>query len=139
VIRRLSRIVVGATAVIVAFVVIGVTALVIIDWQARGADEVRVVEIPFAAPGSSATTTGRIIFIHRDQAENSDLLAHELVHVCQWEEQGVKFLWNYSKEYIQNLVELRDFHEAYVELSFEEEANLGEIDCELEHYLAPQP
>jgi len=122
-----------------AFIVIGVAALVIVDWQARGADSVGVVGMPFATPGSSATTTGRIIFIHRDQDESSDLRAHELVHVCQWKEQGIKFLWNYSKEDLENLVEPRNFYETYEELSFEEEANLGEVDCELEHYLAPQP
>jgi hypothetical protein len=122
--------------VIVAVVGLGVAALVIIDWRARSADEVRVVEVPFTPPGSSAVTAGRIIFIHRDRAADSDLLAHELVHVCQWEEQGFEFLWNYSEEYVENLIDLQDLRAAYVELSFEQEASLGEIDCDIEKYLA---
>lgn len=133
--RRLLRVVVGAAVVILALVGLGVAALVVIDWRARSTDEVRVVEVPFTWPGSSAFTTGRIIFIHRDRAEDSDLLAHELVHVCQWDEQGFEFLWNYSTEYVENVVELRDLGGAYVELSFEQEAALGEIDCDIENYL----
>jgi len=134
--QRLLRVIGGATVVIVALVALGVAALVITDWRARSADEIRVVEVPFTPPGSSAITTGRIIFIHRDRAEDSDLLAHELVHVCQWDEQGFEFLWDYSKEYIENVVELRDLKAAYVEISFEQEAILGEIDCDIENYLA---
>ena len=134
--RSLLRVVVGAALVVLALVGIGVAALVILDWRARTADEVRVVEVPFTAPGSSAITIGRIIFIHRDRAEDSDLLAHELVHVCQWDEQGYDFLWNYSSEYVENVAELRDLDAAYVELSFEQEAALGDIDCDIEKYLA---
>jgi hypothetical protein len=133
--RRLLRVVVGVAVVILVVVGLGVAALVIVDWRARSADEVRVVEVPFTWPGSSAVTTGRIIFIHRDRAEDSDLLAHELVHVCQWDEQGFEFLWNYSREYVENVVELRDLEAAYVEISFEREAALGDVDCDIEHYL----
>lgn len=133
--RRLFRTVVGAAGVILAVVGLGVAALVFADWRTRNADEVRVVEVPFTLPGSSAVTAGRIVFIHHDRAEDSDLLAHELVHVCQWDEQGFEFLWNYSTEYIENVVELRDLDAAYVEISFEQEAVLGDVDCDIQNYL----
>lgn len=116
---------------------LAVSALFIVDWQSRRTNQVRVVEVPFTSPGSDAVTTGRIIFVQSDKADSADLLAHELVHVCQWEEQGISFLWNYVKEYGENVVELQDLDAAYVELSFEEEARLGEIDCDLEQYVVP--
>ena len=135
--RGLGRVALCLGLVALAVAVAGVSALVIVDWQARGAEKVRVFEVPFTPPGSSALTAGRIIFINRDRAEDTDLLAHELVHVCQWEAQGIEFLWDYSTEYLKNVVELQDVGAAYVELSFEEEARMGEVDCEITHYLAP--
>lgn len=122
------------------FVVVGVAvgALFAFDWQARRNDHVRVVEVPFDAFGTDAITTGRIIFVQSDKADSADLLAHELVHVCQWEQDGIEFLWDYASEYTQNLTELRDVDAAYVELSFEQEARLGEVDCDLESYLSTE-
>lgn len=139
VVRRLSRVVVRSLIAVLAVAAVGVIVLVVIDWQARRADEVRIVELPFVKPGSDAVTTGRIIFIQSDKSDDADLLVHELVHVCQWEDQGISFLWDYTSEYTENLVELGDLEEAYIELSFEEEARLGDVDCELENYLAPRP
>ena len=124
---------------ILAIAMIGIAALVVVDRRARRADEVRVVEVPFMTPGSDAFTTGRIIFIHTATADDSELLAHELVHVCQWEEQGIQFLWDYLAEYVENAVALRDPRAARLEISFEEDARLGEVDCEFERYLMPQP
>ena len=43
----------------------------------------------WAAPGASATTLGRFIFM-RESASGSDrLMRHELVHVRQWRRLGV--------------------------------------------------
>lgn len=95
------------------------------------------MEVPFRSLGSDAVTTGRIIFIQRDKADSPDLVAHELVHVCQWEEQGIEFLWSYATEYGTNVIELQNLDAAYVELSFEKEARLGDVDCELGHYVVP--
>jgi hypothetical protein len=120
---------------IVLVVGIAVGALFALDWQARRNDQVRIVEVPFDALGTDALTTGRIIFVRSDKADSADLLAHELVHVCQWERGGIEFLWDYASEYSENLSELKDIDAAYVELSFEQEARLGEVDCDLEHYL----
>jgi hypothetical protein len=122
--------------ILIAIVVgIAVGALFALDWQARRNDQVRIIEVPFDALGTDAITTGRIIFVQSSKADSADLLAHELVHVCQWEQNGIEFLWDYASEYSQNLAELKDIDAAYVELSFEQEARLGEVDCDLESYM----
>lgn len=117
----------------------GAVALFVVDYQARESGQVVVVEVPFSAGGTDAVTTGRIIFVRQEKADSANLLAHELVHVCQWEDQGIEFLWSYLDEYRQNVAELGDLEEAYVELSFEQEARLGDVDCDLEHYVIPKP
>jgi hypothetical protein len=43
----------------------------------------------FAAPGASATTLGRFIFMRTEAAGSERLLRHELVHVRQWRRFGV--------------------------------------------------
>jgi hypothetical protein len=43
-----------------------------------------------------------------------------------------------KNEYSQNLAELRDVDAAYVELSFEQEARIGDVDCDLESYLSTE-
>jgi hypothetical protein len=48
-------------------------------------------------------------------------------------------LWDYTSEYTENLLETGDVDAAYLELSFEEEARLGDVDCELEHYVVIEP
>ena len=125
------------TVVVALAVAAGVVAtLVVLDRRARTSDEVRIVEVPFRLPEVGAVTTGRIIFVQRGRADDADLIAHELVHVCQWEEQGVEFLWNYLSEYTANLAELEDPRAAYQEISFEQEARLGDVECDLELYSA---
>ena len=133
--RALKRLVVALLAV----AVIAVAALLVVDWRARGNDEVYIVEVPFVVPGSDAFTTGRIVFIHRERADDADLLAHELVHVCQWEEQGLRFLWDYSTEYLENAIEHGDLRDAYLEVSFERDARLGNVDCDIDRYMADDP
>jgi hypothetical protein len=44
---------------------------------------------PWAAPGASATTFGRFIFIRESRLGSARLLRHELVHVEQWRSLGV--------------------------------------------------
>jgi hypothetical protein len=134
-IRGLSKLMARLLVLGLTIAVLGVTALLIVDWQARRADEVRIVEVPYMKPGSDAITTGRIVFVQSDSADDAELLAHELVHVCQWEQQGLSFLWDYTTEYTENLVESGDHETAYIELSFEQEARLGEVDCDLGSYL----
>ena len=138
-IRGFSRLLVRGVLLVLALAVVAAGVLVFADWSARQADEVRIVEVPFMKPGSDAFATGRIVFIQGDSADDPDLLAHELVHVCQWEEQGITFLWDYTAEYTENLVETGDADEAYLELSFEQEARLGEVDCDLGSYVVVLP
>ncbi len=130
--RTIRRLLLGVLAV----VVLAVGALVAMDWRARSADEVRVIEVPFLG-GPGAITTGRVIFVHEGRSDDADLLAHELVHVCQWEEGQIEFLWDYTTEYVANLSELRDAEQAYREISFEEEARSGDALCDLGNYALP--
>ena len=128
------------TVVLALLVVAGaLTAVVLADRRARSRDEVRFVEVPFVAPNFGAVTAGRIVFIQRGRADDADLVAHELVHVCQWEEEGVEFLWNYLSEYAANAAALQDARQAYQEISYEEQARAGSIDCDLETYLVSEP
>jgi hypothetical protein len=43
----------------------------------------------WAAPGASATTLGRFIFVREASVGSERLLRHELVHVGQWRRLGV--------------------------------------------------
>lgn len=116
--------------------VIGVVALVVVDWRARADDQVHIIEVPYLG-SSGAITTGHVIFVHEGRAEDAELLAHELVHVCQWDEGQIEFLWDYTTEYVSNLAELRDADQAYRQISFEEQARAGEADCDLSQYTLP--
>jgi len=117
-------------------VVIGVVALVVVDWRARADNEVHIIELPYLG-GSGAITTGHVIFMHEGRAEDAELLAHELVHVCQWDEGQIEFLWDYTTEYATNLAELGDIAQAYREISFEEQARAGDADCDLSQFTLP--
>ncbi len=130
--RTIRRLLLGVLAI--AVLVVG--AIVAMDWRARSTDEVRVIEVPFLG-GPGAITTGRVIFVHEGRSDDADLLAHELVHVCQWEEGQIEFLWDYTTEYVANLSELRDAEQAYREISFEEEARSGDALCDLGNYVLP--
>ncbi|MDG2111526.1 MAG: DUF4157 domain-containing protein [Actinomycetota bacterium] len=99
----MKRVIIWIFVVLVIVVGGAVGALFYFDQQARDDDEVLVVELPFITPGSSAVTAGRIIFVRSDRADDPELLAHELVHVCQWEEQGLEFLWEYTNTTLNHL------------------------------------
>jgi hypothetical protein len=76
-----------------------------------------------AAPGASATTVGRFIFI-REQALGSErLLRHELVHVRQWRDLGVPgFLRRYLAAYLRWRVHGYPHWAAYRRIPLEVEA-----------------
>ncbi len=46
------------------------------------AERVRVIRVPFLAPGASGMTIGRFVFLRSDldRSGERELLAHELVH-----------------------------------------------------------
>lgn len=54
------------------------------------------------APGAAATTLGRFVFIRPESVASERLLRHELVHVRQWRELGVRgFLRRYLGAYLR--------------------------------------
>ncbi len=131
-----GRVLLWTLLVVVGVAAAAVAALVVVDRQARSGDEVRVIDVPYLG-GPGAITTGRIIFVHEGRADDAELLAHELIHVCQWEQGRLEFLWEYASEYGSNLAELRDAGRAYREMSFEEQARAGGSDCDFEVYAVP--
>jgi hypothetical protein len=74
-------------------------------------------------PQADAMTIGDTIYVRPGHQHSEPLLAHELVHVRQWEEYGpVGFLRRYLGAYFSNLVRLRDHMAAYRAIPFEVEA-----------------
>ena len=85
----------------------------------------RVQRVPFLAPGFHGMTVGPLILLLRDddQSGRRVLLAHELVHVEQYAQLGIRaFLWRYVREYARNLWRLRSHRQAYLAISLEVEA-----------------
>lgn len=74
-------------------------------------------------PQTAATTLGRWIVIRRELVDDRPLVAHELVHVRQWREQGiVGFLRRYLADYIRGRRAGLDHDAAYRAIPFEIEA-----------------
>lgn len=85
----------------------------------------RVQRVPVLAPGTAGMTLGRLILLRRDDDRTGrrTLLAHELVHVEQYDRLGVaRFLWHYLRAYGSNLRRLRSHRRAYEAIPFEAEA-----------------
>ena len=85
----------------------------------------RVQRVPVLTPGIQGMTLGRVVLLLRDDDRSGRrvLLAHELVHVEQYDELGTaRFLWRYVREYVSNLLSLRNHRQAYEAISFEAEA-----------------
>ena len=79
------------------------------------AQRVRIIRVPFLAPGSSGMTIGRFVFLTTDvdRSGGRELLAHELVHVRQFSEAGlVAFLLRYLRDYAAALARLRNHRQA---------------------------
>jgi hypothetical protein len=89
------------------------------------AARVRVVQVPVLPPGAAGMTLGRFVFVRSDtdRSGRRELLAHELVHVRQFEEHGtVGFLRHYLGQYASSLRTHRRHRRAYLEMPFEIEA-----------------
>lgn len=72
-----------------------------------------------------AVTFGRTIWLRRrhDPGEHRELIAHELVHIRQYAEQGrARFLGRYVAEYLRLLVRMRRHRAAYRAIPAEVEA-----------------
>ena len=86
-------------------------------------ERVRFVQVPFLTPGADAMTLGRTVLVRRGHGESLHLLAHELVHVQQWDRLGrVGFLRRYLGDYFRNLARLRRHRAAYLAIPLEVEA-----------------
>jgi len=72
---------------------------------------------------ADAVTIGRTIYVRPGHEGSEALIAHELVHVRQWQEHGrFGFLRRYLGAYLKNLVRERDHMAAYRAIPFEIEA-----------------
>jgi hypothetical protein len=85
----------------------------------------RVQRVPLLPRGAHGMTLGRFVFVLRDDCRDgtSQLLAHELVHVRQYREQGylsfsIRYLWHYGS----GVVRLRSHRRAYRAIPAEAEA-----------------
>ena len=86
------------------------------------AQRVRVQRFVLLSPGSSGMTLGRLILVRNDGIRDGTrkLLAHELVHVRQYDELGmVRFLMRYLRDYARALKKLHNHKQAYHAISFE--------------------
>jgi hypothetical protein len=85
----------------------------------------RLVRVPALPGGYSGMTLGRWILLRAEAAPTgtSALVAHELVHVRQWHEQGVaRFLGRYLSDFGRGLARHHRWRAAYRDISFEVEA-----------------
>ena len=72
---------------------------------------------------ADAMTVGRTVYVRPGHEQSQALMAHELVHVRQWQQYGwFGFLRRYLWAYARNLVALRDHMDAYRAIPFEAEA-----------------
>ncbi len=89
------------------------------------ARRVRVAKIP-ALPGRYlGITLGPLVVLQTCESDDgsSALLAHELVHVRQWREQGaVRFAVRYVSSFVASLLRCRRWNEAYRSIPAEVEA-----------------
>jgi hypothetical protein len=86
---------------------------------------VRVVRIPPVIGRYSGITIGRFVCLASDADDDgsSQLMAHELVHVRQWNELGVVgFLVGYLGAFARGLWRERSWHAAYRQIPAEQEA-----------------
>ena len=86
-------------------------------------DRARILPVPFLTPGTSGMTLGSLILMRRSRLDDKQLLAHELVHVEQYQRYGwIGFLARYLSAYVAGLVRLRSHRQAYEAIPFEVEA-----------------
>lgn len=76
------------------------------------------------APGASATTLGRFVFVRPAAADSARLLRHELVHVRQWQLHGIPgFLRRYLGAYVRWRLRRYPHWAAYRRIPLEIEAD----------------
>jgi hypothetical protein len=89
------------------------------------ATQVRIVEVRALPGGYVGMTLRNLILLSERVADDgtSSLLAHELVHVQQWHEEGrARFLWRYIWDFTSALVRTRSWSRSYRAIRHEVEA-----------------
>lgn len=89
------------------------------------ARRVRILKVPTLPGGYDGMTLGfTILLAHTvDEQGNSPLLAHELVHVRQWADQGrIGFPGRYLGSFVHGLRLHRSWRQAYLSVEAESEA-----------------
>lgn len=90
-------------------------------------ESVRIIE-GIAVPGFAGITLGNFIFLKNKVSTKGDsqLLAHELVHVRQWRELGsIGFLTKYLASFFHHIKQSRSWMTAYRAIELEVEARDG--------------
>ena len=83
----------------------------------------RVVPVRWLPLGVLGMTLRHTILIRRGHETDEGLLAHEMVHVRQWEDLGVpRFLWRYLSAYLRGRLGGMSHHDAYRAIPLEVEA-----------------
>lgn len=85
-----------------------------------------------AAPGASATTLGRFIFMREGARGSARLLRHELVHVRQWRALGVpgfsrRYLGAYLRWRVRRYPHWAAYRRIPLEIEAEWEARSAEV------------
>lgn len=89
------------------------------------AQSVHVVNVPFVPGGYAGITFGRFIYLAKPIRPDgtSTLLAHELVHVGQYDEIGIpRYVYLYLKSFFADLYRMKNWNQAYRAIPFEIEA-----------------
>jgi Domain of unknown function (DUF4157) len=84
----------------------------------------------FVAPGASATTLGRFVFVRPGSVGSTRLVHHELVHVRQWRELGVpgflgRYVWAYLRWRVRRYPHWAAYRRVPLEIQAEWEAHRG--------------
>lgn len=85
--------------------------------------KVRVVPVRWLPAGVAGMTLRRTVLVLREHIGDQSLLAHEMVHVRQWEKLGVvRFTWQYLSAYAAGRLRGDSHHQAYRAIPLEVEA-----------------
>ncbi len=83
---------------------------------------IRLHRVPWLGPGTAGMTIGRHILLLELPDQPTELVAHEIVHVRQWDAHGPWFLLFYVWAYLTGLRVLRSHRAAYLAIPFEQQA-----------------
>lgn len=83
----------------------------------------RLVVVPWLGPQTRAITLGRIVLIRSGDQHDAHLIAHEMVHVVQWERLGWwQFLRGYLGAYVSGRRRGLTHWQAYATIPLEVQA-----------------